>query len=436
MPGFPWQIESMQTAAKTNRRQVLAGLAGLGLAGPALAQTESLVADSEADQSSALQTALHGASASGYLRLPAGRFRVSGIMFPGNMVVEGVPGATWLTGLGAMIGAVSAQSNVVLRDIGFAGDAGADPLLGLQAAENVTLERCIFRDSPATALNIYQSSATVRDCDFAGHGDAAIHALDNLGLLVSGNRIARCANAGIRIWRSESGRDGSIVTSNRISAIDWRGGGNGQNGNGINVYLADEVIVADNHIADCAFTAVRLNTTRNTQVSGNQCFNSGEVAIFSEFGFSGSIIANNIVDGAATGISITNMDVGGQIAVCSSNIVRKIFPRSEVNPDTIPIGIFAEAETAITGNVVENVPGVAIGAGWGPYLRNVVVANNVVTSSTIGIGVSVAEGAGAVTLSGNQIDAEEHDIAGMAWTDVVEPDLPEAAENYPHVTVQ
>ena len=426
----------MRTFTRANRRHVLAGLAGLTLVGPAMAQTDSLVPDSDVDQSSALQTALHAASGTGYLRLPAGRFRVAGVRFPGNLVIEGVPGATWLVGMGQMIGAVSAQSNVVLRDIGFAGDSGTEALFGVEASDGITLDRCLFRDSPGTALSLYRSAATIRDCDFAGHGDAAIHALDSTGLLISGNRIADCGNAGIRVWRSETGPDGSIVSHNRIARIDWRGGGNGQNGNGINVYLADEVLVTDNHIADCAFTAIRLNTTRNTIVSDNQCFNSGEVAIFSEFGFSGSVIANNIVDGAAGGITMTNLDTGGEVAVCSGNIVRNIFPRSAVNPDTTPFGIFAEAEAAITGNVVENVPGTAIGAGWGPYLRNVLVASNVVRMSRIGIAVSLADGAGAVTLSANLVDAEDYAVAGMLWTEVAEPDLLAVADKYPHVRVR
>jgi len=420
-----------------NRRQLLAGLSGLALSLPLAtrAQGNGLDPASDADQSSAFQDALFAASGTGRLTLPPGRFRVSGVQFPANLIVEGVPGATWLIANGAEIGAIGAQSNLTLRDIGFVGDSGADALLRIMAGTNITLERCLFRDNPGVGLTIQGAAATIRDCDFSGHGDAAIHSLDSLGLLVTGNRITACGNAGIRIWRSEQGVDGSIVVNNRISGIDWRGGGNGQNGNGINIYLADEVIVADNHISNCAFTAVRLNTTRNSQVTGNQCRTSGEVAIFSEFGFSGSIIAENIVDGAATGISITNMDVGGALAVCSGNIVRNITPRSEVNPDTIPLGIFAEADTVITGNAVDNVPGVAIGAGWGPYLRNVVIADNIVTASTIGIGVSLADGAGPVTLSGNQVDASDHDIAGMLWTEVSEPDLAAAADRYAHITM-
>jgi len=434
---FFGQNGGMEHTPLLSRRQIMAGLTGLAASLPAAtyAQTGALDPTSDADQSGALQSALHAASTTGRLSLPAGRFRVSGLRIPGNLLVEGVPGATWLIGMGSMIGAISAQSNIVLRDIGFVGDSGSDALFGIEASEAVTLERCLFRDNSGVGLGVRSSAANIQNCGFAGHGDAAIHAMDNKGLLISGNRITRCGNAGIRVWRSEQGVDGSIVTNNIISSIDWRGGGNGQNGNGINVYLADEVVVSGNHIADCAFTAVRLNTTRNSVVSNNQCRNSGEVAIFSEFGFSGSIIAQNLVDGAATGISITNLDVGGSLAVCTGNIVRNIFPSSKVNPDTIPIGIFAEADTAITSNVVENVPGVAIGAGWGPYLRNVAVSGNVVRNSTIGIGISIADGAGAVSVSGNQVDSTENAIVGMRWTEIAEPDLSAVIDRYPQVSI-
>jgi uncharacterized secreted repeat protein (TIGR03808 family) len=241
------------------------------------------------------------------------------------------------------------------------------------------------------------------------------------------------------IWGSAPGlRDGSIVIGNTIRGIYADGGGNGQNGNGINVFNADNVIVADNQIDDCAFTAVRCNATRNAQIRGNVCTRCGEVAIFSEFGFSGSVIAGNIVDGAATGISITNLDSGGRLAVCSGNIVRNIIPESPVNPDTRPVGIFAEAETAITGNTVEAVPGVGIMAGWGPYLRNVVVASNVVYGATIGIGISVVTdpAPGPVRIDGNMIgDPLDHGIVGMAWEEIVSDDLIRDAAKYPHVSM-
>ena len=282
------------------------------------------------------------------------------------------------------------------------------------------------------------AAVTVEDCDFDGASAAAIHSQNGRGLLIRGNRIVAAANAGIRVWRDSPGADGTIITGNRISGIDWTDGGNGQNGNGVSVYNADEVIVADNHIANCAFTAVRINTGRNCQVRGNTCLNSGEVAIFSEFGFSGSVIADNVVDGAATGISITNLDSGGHLATCTGNIVRNIAPQSKVNPDTRPVGIFAEADAVIANNSVENVPGVGIAVGYGSFVRNVVVANNVLVGTTIGIGVSVVQeqSPGPVRVDGNIIGAgTEHAIVGLEWEKIVSDDLARDAGRYPNVSV-
>ena len=414
-----------------NRRHTLIGLTFLA-ATPALAQssmdatTLGVTGDGGQDQSAALKSALDQAAASGrILRLPAGRIDLLALDIPGNLVIEGVPGRTMLAALPGGSGiAITGRASVVLRDIGFV----AAPL-SIQGSEDVALERCSF-SAVEIGVAIGESAVTVRDCRFSDIGDAAIHSMDSRGLLIAANRIENCGNAGIRIWRSESGVDGSIVTDNQI---DWRGGGNGQNGNGINVFKADAVIVSGNHIADCAFSAVRLNTTNNTQVSGNTCLRSGEVAIFSEFEFSGSIIANNIVDGAATGISITNLDVGGYLAVCAGNLVRNITPTSAVNPDTIPIGIFAEADAAITGNTVHNVPGLGIAAGYGTFLRNVLISGNVVSDADYGIGVSVVDGAGVVQIGTNMVTAREHDVVGLAWTEVVETDLLANSERYPNV---
>ncbi|MCS6759745.1 MAG: TIGR03808 family TAT-translocated repetitive protein [Candidatus Devosia euplotis] len=274
------------------------------------------------DQTAAMQAALDQAAASGQaLRLPGGAIHVRGLALPGNLIVEGVPGSTELTVLPDGSGvAIHDRGSLILRDIGFTGEATA---LSIAASDDIIIERRRFHCA-RLGITISDASATIRDCQFTELADAAIHTMDSRGLFIADNRIAHCGNAGIRTWRADNGADGSIITNNCIANIDWRGGGNGQNGNGINVFWVDEVIVANNHIADCAFSAVRLNSTNDCQVSGNICQRSGEVAIFSEFAFSGSIIANNIVDGATQDISITNLDSGGQLAVCSGNIARNI----------------------------------------------------------------------------------------------------------------
>ncbi|UJW85479.1 TIGR03808 family TAT-translocated repetitive protein [Devosia sp. SL43] len=431
------------------RRHLIAGFAALAVT-PVRAQTTldatslGLVPGSEADQSELLQRAIDLAVGAGQvLRLPPGSVRAQGLNLPWGLVMEGAPMLSSLAPHpGAAITTIAniyERGSVLFRDIDFYGGTTSDAannLFSFESASSVAFERCGFHDVPEIAIRLYDSALTIRDCAFSGIGDAAIHSMDGRGHFISGNRIDGCGNAGIRIWRGENGSDASIISGNRISNIGWKGGGNGQNGNGINVFKADEVIVSDNHIVDCAFTAVRLNSTNNTQVSGNTCLRSGEVAIFSEFAFSGSIITNNIIDGAATGISITNLDDGGQLAVCSGNIVRNITPVSAVNPDTLPIGIYAEAETAITGNTVQNVPGIGIAAGYGPYLRNVLISGNVISNSNIGIGVSVVDEAGAVRLGDNLIASPtEHAVVGLAWTEVVEPDLLANVTKYPNVSV-
>lgn len=428
------QYGDMSQIKPVHRRHVLAGLTFLATTSAVRAQSIldaaslGVVGGAGENQSAALQNALDQAAGQGrILQLPAGIIHVSGLDFPSNLVVQGVPGSTELTVIAEGSGMqVHDRGTLVVRDIGFSGG------LAIEASDDIVLERCRFRNA-AIGVTIADAGVTIRDCNFTELDDAAIHAMDSRGLLIAGNRIDLCGNAGIRVWRSRNGADGSIITGNRIANIDWRGGGNGQNGNGINIFRADEVIVADNHIADCAFTAIRLNSTNNCQVSGNVCMRSGEVAIFSEFVFSGSVIANNIIDGAATGISVTNLDQGGQLAVVSGNVVRNITPASLVNPDTIPIGIFAEADTAITGNTVQNVPGVAIGAGYGTFLRNVLISANVVSESRYGIGVSVVDGAGAVQIAGNLVAAHDHAVIGLAWQDVVETDLLGNLDRYPNV---
>ena len=388
----------------------------------------------DGDQSAALQAAIDGAAAQGKrLLLPPGEYSVRDLNLHGSL--QGMPGQTHLLSSGeAPVGRVSGLSGVRLEGISFGGGPAGDNrgVLELENATGITIRDCSFT-GPGVGIAASASSATIDNCMFAEMGDAAIHSMDGLGLFIRGNVVTQCGNAGIRIWRSENGQDGTTITGNRISSIDWKGGGNGQNGNGVNVFKADGVIVSDNHIADCAFTAVRVNSSNDTQVRGNVCVNSGEVAIFSEFAFSGSVI----VDGAATGISITNFDSGGHIATCTGNIVRNITPKSAVNPDTRPVGIYAEAETVVSNNVVEGVPGVGIGVGFGPFLRNVVVSDNVVSAVDTGIAVSVVQEspAGSVKVAGNLIDARGHAIVGMEWEKLVSDDLARDSGRYPNVVV-
>jgi uncharacterized secreted repeat protein (TIGR03808 family) len=98
------------------------------------------------------------------------------------------------------------------------------------------------------------------------------------------------------------------------------------------------VIVRGNRIRNCDYSAVRGNSASNIQITGNSVSNVREVALYSEFSFEGAVIANNIVDGAAVGVSVCNFNEGGRIAVCKATLSATWFRsgRSAPRPTTMP----------------------------------------------------------------------------------------------------
>ncbi|HTJ59528.1 MAG TPA: TIGR03808 family TAT-translocated repetitive protein [Devosiaceae bacterium] len=440
-----------------DRRRLLAGIAALAAVRPLAAVAKSappsislaasdfgMVANGNADLSAALQRAVDAAAARGVpLLLTGGTYRASNIRLSGGTTIEGVAGATVIVAIGdAPIFHAEGQSGIAIKLLTLDGSGGGPTddragLIALSHCDDLRLDGVAFTDGPGNGLFLDGCSGSVDGCSFSRHASAAIFAINSHELSLTRNTVSDCGNAGILVWRDEAGADGTIVSGNHISRILARSGGSGQNGNGINVFRADNVVVAENVIDACDFSAIRANTTRNAVIRGNACTNLKEVAIYSEFAFSGSVIDGNVVDGASGGISITNFDQGGQLAVCTGNIVRNILPRSPTNPDATPFGIYAEADTAITGNAVSNVPGFGIGAGTGRFLRNVVIADNVISAADTGIGVSVAEGAGSVRIAGNMISgARVNGIAGLKWDQVASGDLAADAARYPNVSIE
>ena len=150
------------------------------------------------------------------------------------------------------------------------------------------------------------------------------------------------------------------------------------------------------------------------------------------------MLADNVIDGAENGISVTNFNEGGRLATVRGNIVRNLGTRrANRPPEEAGVGIGVEADTVVSGNVIERAPRAGIRAGWGPYLRNVAVSGNVVRESSIGIVVSVVAGAGAAVISGNLIAGERRSaIIGMEWDKAVTGDLALAgAERYPQLKI-
>jgi uncharacterized secreted repeat protein (TIGR03808 family) len=276
-------------------------------------------------------------------------------------------------------------------------------LIELNACRDARLARIEVSAGPADGIRLWRSSGRIDGCRLRGCQNAAIRAGDSTGLVIHENEIEDIANNGIVVWRETAATDGTQVIGNRISRIRADGGGSGQNGNGINAFRADHVLIANNTIADCAFSAVRCNSASNVQIVANNCRNLGEVALYAEFAFQGAVIANNLVAGAATGIEVTNFNDGGRLATVQGNVIRELFRREAEPIDKRGVGIAVEADTAVSGNTIENAPTAGIMIGWGSYLRQVNASSNIIREATVGIGLSVQGGQGQALIATNMI---------------------------------
>ncbi len=129
------------------------------------------------------------------------------------------------------------------------------------------------------------------------------------------------------------------------------------------------------------------------------------------------------------------------VRVVQGNILRNLLPKRPAGTtpgDPAGIGIYVEADTSVTGNVVENAAGAGLVLGWGPYLRDVAATGNVVRRSGIGVAVSVVPGARAALIANNVISGSRRGaIVGMDHARPVTGDLtPEGAGRFPHLTLQ
>jgi uncharacterized secreted repeat protein (TIGR03808 family) len=398
------------------------------------------------DQSAAFQRAVDETARNrAPLAIAPGSYRIGNLKLPPHAQLVGVRGATKLilAGSTSLVSATGAE-HVTLSGLVLDGQRTRLPerraLIHLDNVRRLRISDCEILSAGGTAIACTAADGEIVDTLLNDSADVAIHSYDARALLIARNTINGAGNNGIQVWRGKAGDDGTIVVDNRIEAIDNRSGGSGQYGNAINIFRAANVIVRGNRIRNCAFTAVRGNAASNLQVAGNSITDAREVAIYAEFGFEGALVANNTIDGAAIGVSITNFNQGGRLASVTGNIIRNLLPKRPAGTDPgdgAGIGIAVEADTAVTGNVIENAPTAGMLLGWGHHLRDVSATGNVVRVADIGIGVSVSTGAGNALIANNMIaDVKRGAIVGMDRKRIVTGDLMRGGvERYANLTV-
>jgi len=433
------------------RRALIAGSFASVIAAPAAAQPKGIDAarfgvraNTDSDQTQALQRAIdEAARARQPLWLDLGRYRTGPLRLAPGLRIIGAHGETTLRLVqGPSLFTADGARDVSLQGLTLDGQGikpgGDGALLDFNAVSGLTIADCVIVNAGGNALALRQCTGTVSGNTFRNSADNALFSLDGK-LTIRGNTIARSGNGGIRIWQSAKRSDGSIVENNTIEDTQARGGGDGQNGNAINVYRAEGVIVRGNIIRRAAFTAVRGNAASHIVIRNNQCFELGEVAIYSEFDFVDATIIDNVIDTAAMGIAVTNMDQGGHLAVVRGNVIRNMInKRPQGGPDAYGIGIGVEADTTVSGNTIENAPVMGIVVGAGKYLRDCKVTSNIVRDAGIGVGVSVAPGAGKATITANVFSGIKRGaVVGMEWDKVVTGDLARGgAEKFPQLTIR
>jgi uncharacterized secreted repeat protein (TIGR03808 family) len=428
-------------APLTSARAAAGPLSALGMD----ASQHGVRAGSPDDQSRALQAAIDRAAAARVpLALGPGVYRAGDLRLPAGGQIVGVRGATRLvlTRGPSLISATRADA-AALIGLTFDGSGLALPenrgLVHFAHAHGVRITDCEIVASGRNGIMLEAIEGEVTGSAVSGAEGAGIFSLNARGLRISGNTVRGAGNNGILVWRSQTGDDGTLVVDNRIEDIAARTGGSGQNGNAVNIFRAGNVTVRGNRINGVAFSAVRGNAASNLQIVGNTCTGAGEVALYAEFGFEGALIANNIVDGAALGVAVTNFNEGGRLAVVQGNVIRnlELFRPAGTDPnDPAGIGIGVEADAAVTGNVVENAPAAGILLGWGQYLRDVSATGNVVRNADVGIAVSVAAGAGSAVIADNLISgARRGAIVGMDRHTAVTGELAKDSSRYAQLTI-
>jgi uncharacterized secreted repeat protein (TIGR03808 family) len=398
------------------------------------------------DQTRALQRAIdEAARAQVPLALPPGVYRTGMLRLQNGTQLVGVRGATKLifTGGASMLQGEGAGS-IGLSNITL--DGGGIPLptrrglVHCLGGRDIRITDCEITRSGGNGIWFENCSGDVSGNIITKIAVTGFTSFDAQGLLVSRNTIVDTNDNGIEILRHAIGDDGTLVLDNRIEDIKAGPGGSGQYGNAINAFRAGNVIVRGNRIRNCDYSAVRGNSASNIHITGNSVSGVREVALYSEFAFEGAVIANNTVDGAALGVSVCNFNEGGRIAVVQGNIIRDLLPKRPIGTapdDDAGIGIYVEADTSVTGNVIENAPSFGIIAGWGKYLRDVVISGNVIRNAFVGVGVSVTPGAGTALVNNNMISQTPRGaVVGLDHARPITPDLSvEGAQRFAQVVV-
>lgn len=314
--------------------------------------------------------------------------------------------------------------NVSIRGIGF--DGGNHTLTGPdvkglvrfdgQTTSDFVLDDCTIYSSTRAGVVVVSGARGRITNNHISRCQTGIYVYDGLAC-IEGNNLIDLFDNGICVWTHTATGNGSLVRNNTINWIANASGGTGEYGNGILVYRAGNVKVAEKNIFNAKYSAIRLNGTRDCHVLNNHCWNLREVAIFIEapgagINLSGCVVSGNTIDTAGLGISVANAglynDGSARRCIVSNNVINNMVINDISDPGqpaskTVGKGISVEVDADVMGNVIQNTKGSAISLGTNDATRNVMAVGNLMMGCPMGIGYSANGAASTVLISSNVV---------------------------------
>ena len=341
---------------------------------------------------------------------------------PGKVILRPVSGAAYVLYVGAFTDVTiegivfDGAGRTLSVDSGLATRSMLAVKRGRGEPSRIRIVNCTFRTSPHAGLQIYGVTARVENCRFEGVGDG-VFVRDADGVQIVGNDFVGNTGNAIYVERLNGewngvmtpGFDGTLISGNHVDTV-YQGdpSSTGWEGNGVLLLKAASVRVTDNVFRNCALSAVRANMCTDLVVNGNSCHGIGETALYVEAILSGvtelapgfgAVVTGNLVDDAATGITLANFNFGGRLGVVQGNLLRnlavKTIAAGTANQySTGGCGIIVEGDTNVNGNVVENAARLGVVLGTNHYTDDLLCNGNLIRNSPIGIGFADAAATG------------------------------------------
>ena len=318
-------------------------------------------------------------------------------------------------------------------------------LLTFVDVAHVDMEDCTIQHT-TTGLMQRRCGGKIRLSTFQDLTGTAIHDDNCAGMTIDANRIRRCGDNGVHHWSMHSKRhDGSRISNNVITDVANRSGGDGMFGNGVRVAECGPVLIENNVVQRCAYTAIRNAGGWDVVVANNRCKSFNEKAMYAEFGFRNATFVNNVIEDCGGGISATNY-VGpgnGAGALITGNVISNLRP-SHPDPEFGPrsswlTGIEGEGDVLIKGNIVSDSAWFGIIAGFFNARHNVTVEDNRLIDNEYAIGFATQDGVGPCSIIGNEMrGSKKANIVAMFQEKIISGDLsaPDAGKAYKNIVIR